>query len=50
MASHSEWFELKDLKDRQFNFGWYKDQTRKLYKTKSIKKKLNNYFNKGTNK
>ena len=44
-CSHSEWFEVKKLKrDRQYDFGWYKDATGKMYKSKSIKKKINNYF------
>ncbi len=45
-SSHSEWFEAKDLKNRQFDFGWYRDQTGKLYKSRSIKSKLNNYLSK----
>jgi len=45
-CSHSEWFEVKKLKrDRQYDFGWYKDATGKMYKSKSIKKKIKNYFN-----
>ncbi len=45
-CSHSEWFEVKKLKrDRQYDFGWYKDATGKMYKSKSIKKKVQNYFN-----
>ena len=43
-SSHSEWFILEDLKDKKCLFAWYKDETGKLYKSKSIKKKLNNYF------
>jgi len=42
--SHSEWFEIHKLKNKQFDFAWYRDKTGKLYKSKSIKKKLNNYF------
>jgi hypothetical protein len=47
--SHTEWFEVEKLKteklkDRQFDFAWYRDETGKLYKSKSIKEKLNNYF------
>lgn len=45
-SSHSEWFEVSKLKkDRQYDFGWYKDATGKMYKSKSIKKKIENYFN-----
>ena len=43
-SSHSEWFEVNELKDRQFDFAWYRDATGKMYKSRSIKKKLNNYF------
>lgn len=43
--SHDEFFEVSELENRQFDFAWYKDETGKLYKSKSIKKKLNNYFN-----
>lgn len=44
-CSHREWFEVKKLKrDRQYDFGWYKDATGKMYKSKSIKRKINNYF------
>ena len=43
-GSHSEWFEVKELKDRQFDYAWYRDATGKIYKSKSINKKLNNYF------
>ncbi len=42
--SHKEWFEINKLNDRPFDFAWYKDATGKMYKSKSIKKKLNNYF------
>ena len=42
--SHNEWFEIDELKNRQFDFAWYQDATGRLYKSKSIKKKLNNYF------
>ena len=49
-TSHDEFFEIDKLKNRQFDFAWYKDETRKLYKSKSIKKKLNNYFNGNKNK
>ena len=44
-GSHSEWFEVNELKDRQFDFAWYRDATGRLYKSKNIKNKLNNYFN-----
>jgi hypothetical protein len=45
-CSHSEWFEVKKLKrERKYDFGWYKDATGKMYKTKSIRKKVENYFN-----
>ncbi|MDO8508184.1 MAG: hypothetical protein Q7S27_00705 [Nanoarchaeota archaeon] len=44
-GSHSEWFEVSKLKkDRQYDFGWFKDATGKMYKSKSIKKKIENYF------
>src|SRR3989338_4512792 len=44
-TSHSEWFEVSKLKrDRQYDFGWYKDATGKMYKSKSITRKLKNYF------
>lgn len=43
--SHTEWFEIDKLKNRQFNFAWYRDETGKLHRSKSIKNKLNNYFN-----
>ena len=43
-GSHNEWFEIDELKNRQFDFAWYLDETGKLYRSKSIKKKLNNYF------
>lgn len=43
-CSHNEWFAIDELKDRQFDFAWYRDETGKLYKSKSIKNKLNNYF------
>ena len=44
-TSHSEWFDVDKLRNRTFDFAWYKDQTGRIYKSKSIKKKLNNYFN-----
>ncbi len=44
-SSHREWFEVSKLKkDRQYDFGWFKDATGKMYKSKSIKKKIENYF------
>ena len=43
--SHCEWFKVADLKDKDCDFAWYKDETEKLYKSKSIRKKLHNYFN-----
>jgi len=42
--SHNEWFDVNELKNRQFDFAWYRDATGKMYKSKSIKEKLNNYF------
>ncbi len=48
--SHSEWFELKELKDKNCLFAWYRDETGKLYKSKSIRKKIDNYFNSKKNK
>ncbi|MBU0460636.1 MAG: hypothetical protein KJ771_07565 [Nanoarchaeota archaeon] len=49
-TSHLEWFDVSELENRQFDFAWYKDETGKLYKSKSIRKKLNNYFNSKRNK
>ena len=44
-CSHREWFEVKKLKrNRQYDFGWYKDATGKMYKSKNIQKKIDNYF------
>ena len=43
-TSHNEFFKIDELKDRNFDFAWYRDETGKLYQSKSIKKKLNNYF------
>ena len=43
--SHSEWFKIEELKDREFNFVWYRDETGKIYKSGNIKKELANYFN-----
>jgi hypothetical protein len=42
--SHSEWFEIEKLRNRRFDFAWYKDATGKTYKSRSISKKLENYF------
>jgi len=49
--SHVEWFEtdklkIEKLKGREFDFAWYRDETGRLYKSKSIKERLNNYFKK----
>ena len=44
-ASHTEWFDVEELRNRPCSFAWYKSQTGKLYKSKSIRKKMNNYFN-----
>jgi len=43
-SSHSEWFKAEKLNNRRFDFAWYKDATGKIYKSKSITKKLSNYF------
>lgn len=42
--SHTEWFNLEELKDKKCLFVWYKDETGKLYQSKNIKKRLDNYF------
>lgn len=42
--SHIESFKLDQLKDKTINFGWYMDETGRVYKSKSIKNKINNYF------
>ena len=42
--SHSEWFEIDKLKNRKFDFAWYRDATGKMYKSKNITKKSDNYF------
>jgi len=44
-SSHTEWFEVKKLRGRKYDYAWYRDETGKLYKSKSIRKKLENYFN-----
>lgn len=44
-SSHSEWFKAEKLNNRKFDFAWYKDATGKIYKSRSITKKLNTYFN-----
>ena len=49
-TSHDEFFKMDELKNRQFDFAWYRDETGKLYKSKSIKKKLSNYFKRNNNK
>ena len=49
-ASHNEFFKMDELKNRQFDFTWYRDATGKLYKSKSIKKKLNNYSKRNKDK
>lgn len=38
------WNIYNSYQDRPFDFAWYRDETGKLYKSKSIKNKLNNYF------
>ncbi len=43
--SHNEWFTLDELRDKDCEFAWYRDETGKLYKSKNIKQKLHNYFN-----
>ncbi|MEK6881544.1 MAG: hypothetical protein AABY22_18120 [Nanoarchaeota archaeon] len=43
-TSHDEFFKINELKNREFDFAWYRDATGKIYKSKSINKKLNNYF------
>jgi len=48
-CSHTEWVEAKKLKGRTYDFAWYKDETGKLYKSKSITNKLKNYFKSGEN-
>ena len=42
--SHLEWFNVKELKNKHGLVAWYMDQTRKMYRSKSIKKKLDTYF------
>lgn len=42
--SHSEHFDLDKLKDKKIELGWYRDETGKIYKTKNIRKMLENYF------
>ena len=48
--SHTEWFEVEELKNKPCSFAWYKSQTGMLYKSKSIRQKLKNYFNSKKNK
>ncbi len=43
-TSHQEFFKVDELKDREFDFAWYRDETGKIYKSKSMGKKLDNYF------
>ena len=43
--SHTEWFEVEELKNKPCSFAWYRSQTGRLYKSKSIRKKINNHFN-----
>ena len=44
-SSHNEWFEVNKLKrDREYDFGWYKDATGRIYKSESIRKKIEDYF------
>ena len=42
--SHREWFKPEELKNRKLDFAWYLDETGKMYKSKSIRKKLEDYF------
>ena len=42
--SHPEWFDIEVLKGRNWKFAWYKDETGKLYKSKSIDKMIKAYF------
>lgn len=44
-GSHTEWFDVEELKNKPYSFAWYRSQTGRLYKSKSIRKKINNYFN-----
>jgi hypothetical protein len=43
--SHTELIEVKKLHGRKYDFAWYRDETGKIYKSKSIRKKLEHYFN-----
>ena len=43
-ASHTEWFEVEELKNKPCSFAWYRTQTGRLYKSKSITQKLKNYW------
>jgi hypothetical protein len=43
--SHNEWIEIDKLRNEKCKFVWYKDQTGRLYKSKSINNMLKNYFN-----
>jgi len=42
--SHTEWFKIDSLRGKDCDFAWYRDATGKLYKSKSIRQKLKNYF------
>jgi len=42
--SHTEWFKIDTLRGKDCDFAWYRDATGKLYKSKSIRQKLKNYF------
>ena len=42
--SHSEWFEAEKLKNRKYDFAWFRDATGKLYQSQDISKKLDTYF------
>lgn len=48
--NHIEWFKVEELKNKHCSFAWYRDETGKLYKSKSIRQKLKNYFDSEKNK
>ena len=48
-TSHNEFFKIDELKNRPFYFAWYRDATGRLYKSRNIKEKLNNYFKRNKN-
>jgi hypothetical protein len=48
--SHSEWFEADKLKNRKYDFAWFRDATGKIYKSQNINKKLETYFKSGKKK